>query len=720
MKTNLRSLTSNLRWLAVIAVLLVAAWFRTYRLDAIPPGPHFDATIDEQIVDEFILPALPAWLRPAAPAIPWLTIQANPNGPDLQEHGWLYHVTLAACMQAIGRNTLGTRFPDVMWGMLGVSACYALTRRLFGRNAALIATAGQAVSFWSVFVGRAGLRAGTIVPVLALSACAFWDAWQRCTADTSSAEGGRRTPGIPIQTLLGTFIRGQYRFALSGALLGLSIYGYLSARPMALALFAFAAYLGLTRRIEWPKLWAGLAAFMLAAVAVAAPLVLYLSAHPQENLRFNMLSNPLHDLIAGRPSTALQTALSTLGMFTWRGDPQWQYNVAGRPVFDPVGALLFTVGVGLAVLRWRRPSSFLVLVWMAASLSPGMLSAPAPHFTRTVAAQVVAYAFVGLGAVELIGLARRAPPGWAKGLSYAGLAAWWLGFAAWNYGGYFVEWANNDEVRFYHQAAVAEAARYLDRRADTTPVTACSAFLNEREDFFRSPRQAFVYLLRRTDLPVRWFDCRDSFVIPSGGRARLLLLDFGPSLMDSAILPWMDASVPVHDELLPDGMLYMLDVARPLATEIISATQASQVEWSPEAGVTGLAPLPADFDHTLEFLGYRVERAQRQAGKDIRVLTYWRVRKPPPMFLVGFMHLLSDPQTVAAQHDRPAMLYDTLQNGDVFIQLYSLTIPDDLPPGQYRLSTGWYVDQTQRRLPVYDGAISRGDRLMLQEITVRR
>jgi hypothetical protein len=65
------------------------------------------------------------------------------------------------------------------------------------------------------------------------------------------------------------------------------------------------------------------------------------------------------------------------------------------------------------------------------------------------------------------------------------------------------------------------------------------------------------------------------------------------------------------------------------------------------------------------------------------------------------------------------MLYDTLQPGDVFIQLHLLTIPDGTPPGGYRLSVGWYENTTKRRLTVYDGAMPRGDRLMLQEITVK-
>lgn len=696
--------TPNVKWLAAVAVLLVAAWFRTWRLDTAPPGPHHDAVINGQIVEEFIWPALPAlraWLRPSQSSsfIPWLTLQANPNGPDLQEHAWLYQVTLAATLGTMGRNVLGMRFADLAWGMLTVSACYALARRLFGRNVALMATAIQAVSFWSVSIGRAGLRTGTITPLLALAGCAFWEAWTSRVVKTPR-----------IATLI-----------LSGALFGFSVYGYLSARPMVLMFVAFAIYLGLTRRVEWQRLMSGLMIFLVIAAVVVAPLWLYLRGHPEENLRFNMLSGPLEDLLAGRPSTVTQSALATLGMFFWQGDPQWQYNVAGRPVLDPVGAALFLFGVGLAVWRWRRPANAFALIWLVLSLSPSMLSLPAPHLLRAVAAQAVTFAFAGIGAAELIQWARHLPSPQLYKLVYAGLAVWWLAFAAWNYQGYFYLWANNDQVRFYYQGAVAEAARYLDRSADTTPVAACSVFLNEREDFIRSPRQTLPFVLRRTDLPIRWFDCRDSFVIPGGGRARLMFPALAPysSTLDSAFLPWMNASVPVHDELVPDGTLFTLDATHLLAADILSQTQTS-VAWVSESGASSPTQLPVDFDHTLEFLGYRVERAQRQAGKDIRVMTTWRVLKPPALFMTGFMHLLSDPEHVLAQHDRQALLYDTLQPGDIFVQLYSVTIPAGTPPGAYRLSLGWYVGPPHQRLPVYDGATARGDRLMLQEITVRR
>ncbi len=210
MSSNLKSQTpapragtsvSNLGFQsALIAVLLVAAWFRAFRLDTVPPGPHHDAIINGQIVDEFIWPALPAWMRPqAVSSIPWLTLQANPNGPDLQEHAWLYQVSLAASLGAIGRNVIGLRFADFAWGMLSVCASYALARRLFGRRVAGMAMAAQAVSLWSVMIERAGLRAGTIMPLLALAGCAFWEAWQRPGPRLFST---RRHPALPPRLVL--------------------------------------------------------------------------------------------------------------------------------------------------------------------------------------------------------------------------------------------------------------------------------------------------------------------------------------------------------------------------------------------------------------------------------------------------------------------------------------------------------------------------------------
>jgi len=299
-------------------------------------------------------------------------------------------------------------------------------------------------------------------------------------------------------------------------------------------------------------------------------------------------------------------------------------------------------------------------------------------------------------------------------------SVWFLFFAAWNYQGYFIQWPASDEARLLYQAELMPVVRYLDCDADTTPTAICSTFpVVEFEDFFRSPRQTLPFVMRRKDLPIRWFDCRNALVFPAGGQARLIFPGMAyTNTLDSTLQPWIKAGVPVDDDRLPDGTVYRVDVARPLADEL-AAVASSAAWWGPESSVSGAARLPVDFDHAVELLGYRVEQPQRRPGEEVRVMTYWRVTQAPPMFMSGFVHLLSDPTHIVAQHDQWAVLYDTLLPGDVFAQLYVFTLPDDTLPGAYRLSLGWYILPSQPRLLVYEGNEPRGDRLMLQEIMVR-
>ena len=89
-----------------------------------------------------------------------------------------------------------------------------------------------------------------------------------------------------------------------------------------------------------------------------------------------------------------------------------------------------------------------------------------------------------------------------------------------------------------------------------------------------------------------------------------------------------------------------------------------------------------------------------------------------PQFLTIFVHLLDQNGSIVAQQDRQSVLADTLQPGDVFMQLHSIDLPADLAPGLYRISIGLYSSATGQRLPIDDSRTPRGDRLMLQTVTV--
>ena len=199
------------------------------------------------------------------------------------------------------------------------------------------------------------------------------------------------------------------------------------------------------------------------------------------------------------------------------------------------------------------------LIWLIVSLIPGMLSAPAPHFMRTAAAQVAAYTFVAIGGATAIGWAARRGRAWS-GLAWSALIVIWLSATVSNYHNFFNVWPANDEVRFYHQANVSEMARVLQASPGAPPAVGCSPFLNEKEPWLRSPRQTIHFLLA-TDRAVRWHDCRDSVVFPQGGQWREFILYLMPveQNLPPAITDWFSNTTPTQFNAFNDSRLYDLD-----------------------------------------------------------------------------------------------------------------------------------------------------------------
>jgi 4-amino-4-deoxy-L-arabinose transferase-like glycosyltransferase len=656
--------------LPAILLLILAAGLRVWQIDQVPPGLHHDEVINGEIVENDIYAGHPA-------------IFYTTGGRE-----GLFHLTVAAAMRFIGYSSIGFRYAGFFWGMIGLAAIYALANRLLGRRIALITLAFAAVSLWSIYEGRAATRSVSMIAVSALAALAFFSAWQ--------------TPDRPRLR----------KWILAGALLGLTLYTYIAARIIPGIFVALLIYLAITQRCALRSAWRGMVAYAVIAVVVAAPLIVYLALRPAVDLRFQMLTDSITAARNGDFAPILTTTVQTLGMFVWQGDPQWHYNVANTPVFDPLTSVLFLAGLIIALSRLRRLPYAFYLIWLFATLIPGMLSAPAPHYMRTAAAQVAAYTMVGIGSAGAIGWAENRSRNLAR-IAWGVIGVIWLGAAIVNVHNFFVVWPVNDEVRFYHQANVNEMAKYLDARpADTTPVVGCSPFLNEKEDWLRSPRQTIHFELRRTDLPIRWHDCRDSVVFPQGGQWRQFILYLMPpeQNLPSAITSWLTSTLPTPLNAFGDSLIYTVDARERLATILAEAGDA-EAAW-PAGNIT--TTLPVDFGHNIELIGYQVEQPSLRPGKTLNVTTYWQVIDQPPPFMTVFLHVLDEQGQIAAQADRQSVLADTLQPGDVFMQIHSIDLPAELPPGSYRLSIGLYSSETGQRLPLYEGETGRGDHLLLQ------
>lgn len=128
------------------------------------------------------------------------------------------------------------------------------------------------------------------------------------------------------------------------------------------------------------------------------------------------------------------------------------------------------------------------------------------------------------------------------------------------------------------------------------------------------------------------------------------------------------------------------------------------------------------FGEAVQLLGYDLAGRVR-SGEELTVTLYWRVRKPLDKSYLVFMHLTDETGKLVSQADgipanwlRPTT---TWREGEIIIDEHTLTLPPELPAGDYRLSTGFYQPGGQR-LPVVTGGESVPDgRLPLESLRVQ-
>ncbi len=394
-------------WVILIALALVVVLLRLQRLDEVPAGLNRDEGIDG---------ALALRVLDGEHAIFFPVDQGR-------EPSAIYALALSTSL--LGRNVLAMRLPTALGSVAMVVALFWLGRLLFGRDEGgqatpwrglLIGGAGaglMAVSMSQTIIGRTSYNKITHMPLLlVLCISLLWWGW--------NSTGNR--PGLDGVNAAGK--HGWWRVALAGMCAGLLPYTYLPARftPFLFLLFGISFLLpwgGLSDRSEvsgeqsrLPRR-ALLAARLRLALPrvvlfagvtglVAAPILIHFGLHPEH---FLMRSSAVWLLREGEGSlfaAFLANAWDHLLAFGWRGDPNWRHNFAGQSMLNPVEALFFWLGVGLALWRWQRPAYRLLLLWLGILVLPAMLSRDenVPHFLRMMGATPAVYLLAGAGLWE--------------------------------------------------------------------------------------------------------------------------------------------------------------------------------------------------------------------------------------------------------------------------------------------------------------------------------
>ena len=358
-------------WL-LLAITLLAALIRLNDLAAVPPEMTSDHV--ETVLDGY---------RTAAGE---RNIFFANNGGRVPFH--FYAQSLLAQLPGLGHNLITIKLLTVLEGLLAIPCLYWLGCTAvggrppgLGRVVGLLLAALVAVSYWHIFLSRAGLRWAPTVVVSAL-----------------------------LLGLLARALRENRRgdYVKAGLVLGFGLYTYPSVRMLPLlALFGVAqAFIFWARdwRARFRYLW-HLVVMALVAFVVFMPLYRYSNKHSDAFMR-RTRTRILGDSIVMDSSLKVIEALNErfpdlllnlrdgLLMYNWRGDDLWFHGAPGKPVLDPWAGAFFVLGLAAwsarllrrrDVFDWALPAALLI------TLLPAALAIAFRKKTRAIPARSPAY-----------------------------------------------------------------------------------------------------------------------------------------------------------------------------------------------------------------------------------------------------------------------------------------------------------------------------------------
>jgi len=327
--------------LAIICAM--GAFLRFYQLQSIPFGLFFDEATNGldavRVIQQQVYPVY---------------FEANYG------RGALFIYLLALSFKLLGVSVLAMRLVTAALGVLTILAFYFLFRQLFGLGLGLVGAYLIATSRWHINFSRVVFDA-VLLPLLA--ALSFYFLFK-----------GLRS-------------RQRTDFLWSGLALGLGLHTYASFRLIPFVIALFLLYKVLAERGFVRRSGLGVAIFVLASFMVFAPLGQY----ALNNWKAFTSRTKEASILTKRDQPDLTKALwdntrAHLLMFNYQGDRNGRHNLPGEPMLDFATAVLFALGLGYSLYRWREPRCFFFLTCFVVLLLGGILSVDfeAPQALRAI------------------------------------------------------------------------------------------------------------------------------------------------------------------------------------------------------------------------------------------------------------------------------------------------------------------------------------------------
>lgn len=675
--------------LLVAIIVLVAVFFRTFRLDSLPRGMIGD---EAQRGLEALAIAhggyYPVFLK-AREALP------------------MYAYWLAILFRFFGASLLTARAGAALIGIATVPVFYLLVRELFastggrsGRLIAVSATCFLATSYWHVIYSRIA-REMILLPFFAILVLyCLLQAWR----------SGRRP-----------------YFLLCGVSMGLGLYTYASSYFLPLLVVVPLGYFIWREKGSLRTHFVNLLLLFVISLAVATPLALFAvsetAVFTAEAKAVTLLNR---ELTGGSPLAAfVRSCAKTAAMFVFQGDSSLLHNPASRPVLDPVASVWFVLGLCVIIRKWRHPPHFVLLTWLLIMCLPAVVTVLASaNFSRTIGTLPVACILPALGMVTAWEWfeARKAAHPLTTILGTLVVAISLLYTAATTYRDFFVVWDTREDLRRGYDGAYTEAAAVMNQVnvPDSVWILPHTPFVpsgygSDHIDFlYHGDAPYFSVSLDETTAPAEISGvCRET--------RRASVLDWKEYVLEEAynamaadpkgLLPFLfhkyGAELDRRSYEAFDVVTYQLAPFTDFA--IAESIEPLAVDFGDELMLTGMAFGGSSLQDTST--PEEVEARQLPSGKAGWVVLRWRATKDPSRSYKVAVYLQDQGGRISGQVDKLLLsnyLHTTRDwhSGQEEIDYYTLPSWNGSAPGWYKVGITVYDADSADVMYRRDGARS--------------
>ncbi|MCR4407812.1 MAG: PA14 domain-containing protein [Anaerolineae bacterium] len=408
----------------LLAILLLASFFRLYQFNNIPFG---------------------TWYDEADGGLHALRVLQDPNYrpvfvPAMDRSAFLVYL-FAMALRLFGVSTLALRAVPVAFGLGGVLAAYLFGREFEDERLGLLFAFFIAVSRWHVNFSRIAMT-GIDTPFFILLTLYFL------------LKGGRTGRA--------------WDFAWGGLVLGLSLWFYTTNNFLLIIVALLVMMQAVAVRDYLRRNWANLLLLALAVLLVVAPLARYALRHSDvfwaRPRRLSIFRDPT---VTDPRAAIIESVKRHVLMFNFQGDRNGRHNLPGAPMLDPISGALFVLGFAYSLWRWRNPRYLLLPVWWVVMLCPAVFALffESPQALRGIGTLPVVYLMACLPLYALIREFRRLFARWIRLLPIA-VGALLVVVGWYNFDFYFHKQANDFAVWNAFSTPETLMARQIQRWQD--------------------------------------------------------------------------------------------------------------------------------------------------------------------------------------------------------------------------------------------------------------